>query len=200
MANKNLKKEYDKRRLIVLLTLNHKEVSVLDEMMSKEDWDNRAGFIKDKLFDGKLDIKFEKMIRESNSENIKNILKNMIVELDNKIGYLNYRFAYELRELEKLSVDDDTKLNKKLNKMKEWSAAVLGRTEEISDTLRNILRLMGIKVEKDRRESVRFATDEELEKASKNWNDIHSPEIHELVRRQHEKFRKEQGVIDSETI
>ena len=28
----------------------------------------------------------------------------------------------------------------------------------------------------------------------------HSPEIHELVRRQHEKFRKEQGVIDSETI
>ena len=200
MANKDLIKNYDKRRVQIKLWLNYKEASVLDEMMSKEDWDNRAGFIKEKIFDGKLDAKFEKMIRESNSENVKNILKNMIVELDNKLGYLNYRFAYELRELEKLSADDDTKLNKKLNKMKEWSAAVLGRTEEISDTLRNILRLMGIKVEKDRRESVRFATDEELEKASKNWNDIHSPEIHELVRRQHEKFRKEQGVIDSETI
>ncbi len=200
MANKNLKKEYDKRRVLVMLGLNFKEASVLDEMMSKEDWGNRAGFIKDKIFAGSLDTKFEKMIRTADAESVKTILKNIIIELDNTLGYLNYRFTYELQELEKLNGEETAHLNKKINKMKEWKAAVIGRTDEISDTLRIILRQLGIKIEKDRREAVRFAPDEVLKKAAKNWNDIHSPEIHELVRRQHEKFDKEEGNIDSELL
>lgn len=193
-----MKKEYDKRRLNLVVSLNHKEITILDEMMKKEGWENLSGFIKDKLFEGNSELKYQKVLREATVEDNKAIIKNLMNELNNELGYLNYRFSYELEQLEKSDKEGGQKMLKKISRMQEWKAAVVNRTEEITLYLESIMKLLNIKVEKERKEAVRYAPDSVLEKAAKDWNDLDSPELHELVRRQHEELRKRQGIKENE--
>lgn len=190
MTDKQLKKEYDKNRVQVLVWLNAKEKTVFDKLMEEEGWNNRSGFIKDRIFRGKLDTRYQKILLEADKEDTLKILKNQMTELVNTIGYLNYRFTYELDRIENSEDDDAKEKARRLNKMREWKTSVLGRTEDIASDLRAILGLVGVKIEKERSEQVRYAPDSLLEKATRNWNDISSPEAHELARRQHEKLRE----------
>ena len=193
MADKNIKKEYDKRRMHVYLWLNAKEAAVLEKLMSEDDWSNSAGFIKDRIFAGKLDTVYARMIREAKKDDIEIVLRSLMTELQNSLGYLNYRFTYELDKIEKLAADDKSKeLRQNIAKMREWKNAVQGRTEQISENLEAIFRMLKIRFEKQRVESVRYATDEMLEKATRDWNDTDSPEIHEIARRAHENLRRKQ--------
>lgn len=190
MADKNLKTEYDKKKVQVKLQLNFKEKTILDSMMEKDGWQNTAGFIKDRLFGRSKDAKYVKILQESKVEDYKKILANLIMEMNNVLGYLNYRFTYELDRIDRDEIEEEKKKAKAQKLMRERKSAVLLRTEEMSTSIRSILHILGIKAEKEHEDALRYVPDSVLEKAASNWNDINSPEIHELVRRQHERIRQ----------
>ena len=190
MADKNLKTEYDKKKVQVKLQLNFKEKTILDSMMENDGWQNTAGFIKDRLFGVSKDAKYAKILQESKVEDYKKIIINLITEMNNVLGYLNYRFTYELDRIDRDEKEEEKKKAKAQKLMREWKSAVLLRTEEMSTSIRSILHILGIKAEKEHEDAVRYAPDSVLEKAASNWNDINSPEIHELVRRQHARIRQ----------
>ena len=180
MVDKELKKEYDKRRTNVLLTLNHKELTVLQKLMEKDGWCNRSGFIKEAIFGENINTKYKKVLRNGSDKDIVNAIHNLLQELVNDYGYINYRFNYELEKIEK----DDPKISqKKLNVLKAWRDDVAYTTEDTINVLMNVLKAQKIKVEIERQEAIRYAPDSVLKEKLKDWNDISSPEIIELGRR-----------------
>lgn len=207
MPNKELQKEYEKRRIRCKLSFNGKEQSMLELGMKEEGWENIAGYVKSKLFPLGSETEFKKTIRKLNEKPSKEtekdyaiILKNLMEELVNEIGYINYRFSYELRAFETTSGNNEGKeYLKRLNKLETIKNSVLDRTGEITSTLQSLLRMMHIKVEREREDSVRYVPTEELEKKVRSdWNDINSPEIHELARRYNREGRRRMGIIEKE--
>lgn len=207
MPNKELKKEYDKRRMACKISLNAKEYAVIELRMKDEGWENLSGYVKSKLFPSGSETEFKKTIRKLNEKPSKEsekdyaiILKNIMEELVKEIGYINYRFSYELRAFEATSGNNEGKeYLKRLNKLETIKNSVLDRTGEITSTLQSLLRMLHIKVEREREDSVRYVPTEELEKKIRSdWNDINSPEIHELARRYNREGRRRMGIVEKE--
>lgn len=206
MPNKELQKEYEKRRIRCKLSFNGKEQSMLELGMKEEGWENIAGYVKSKLFPSGSETEFKKAIRKLNEKPSKEsekdyaiILKNIMEELVREVGYINYRFSYEMRAFENSSGVEGKEFLKRLNKLETIKNSVLDRTGEITSTLQSLLQMMHIKVEREREDSVRYVPTEELEKKVRSdWNDINSPEIHELARRYNREGRRRMGIVEKE--
>lgn len=206
MASKELKKEYDKTRITCKVSFNAKEFSMLEIGMKEGGWENMAGYVKSKIFPDGAGSEFKKTIRKLNEKPLKEsekdyaiILKNIMGELVREVGYINYRFSYEMRAFENSSSVEGKEFLKRLNKLETIKNSVLDRTGEITSTLQSLLRMMHIKVEREREDSVRYVPTEELEKKVRSdWNDINSPEIHELARRYNREGRRRMGIVEKE--
>ena len=119
-----LKKQYDKsKRLSVKLALSPQEASLLDKMMREGDWDNRSGFIKYKLFGESVDRKFSRMVHDAKFDDVISIVKNLVIELNDHLGYLNYRFDYHVRQLEQdKELSQEKKTAKKISALIEYTS------------------------------------------------------------------------------
>lgn len=193
MANKELKKEYDKSRNVLHLRLSSKEWAILEKMMSEQQWENTAGFIKYKVFgdDRELESRYSRLKRSTEKEDIQTILKNLMTSLVGEIGYLNYRFNYELERLDKsLDKIDDAAAKKILATMTQWKKNVMERTEQVCFDCQDILKYIDIKIDKIKKENIQFAPESIIEKARKDWNDTMSPEALEGARRDFVEFHK----------
>lgn len=192
MPNKEIRQEYDKKLNKITLRLSKEEKVNLSKMMKEEEWSNVAGFIKYKLFGEKADAVYARMKRNSEPEDISIIMKILMESLVNEIGYLNYRFNYELERLDKNSDKLDDKIAKKiLSTMTQWKKNIMERTEQICYDCQDILRYIDIKIDKIKKENIHFAPESLIDKARKDWNDTMSPEALEGVRRDFEKLHKQ---------
>ena len=180
MIDKNLKKEYDKRRLILALSLSHKELTILDSMMEKDGWTNRSGFIKDMLFGENVDSKYARTLKKGSQKDTTNAIQNLLQELVDEFGYLNYRYNAEIEKLEKVS---DKRVQKKLSMLYGWQTNIRNYTDDMTDLLKAILKMLHIKAENVQKDAIRHVPDSVLEEKIKDWNDVDSPEIYELARR-----------------
>ena len=180
MIDKNLKKEYDKRRLILALSLSHKELTILDSMMEKDGWTNRSGFIKDMLFGENVDSKYARTLKKGSPKDIANAIQNLLQELVDEFGYLNYRYNAEIEKLEK---ENDKRVHKKLSMLYGWQKNIRYYTDDMTNLLKAILKMLHIKAEIVQKDAIRHVPDSVLEEKIKDWNDVDSPEIYELARR-----------------
>jgi len=189
--DKILKQRYDRSRKIIPLRLSVKEQIFLERMMKDEDWENASGFIRYKLFREMEQTNFRKMIRRADNDDIQIIMKTLLDNLSREIGYLNYRFNYELERLEENQGKFTERMAKKiLWTMGQYRKNVMERTSYVLSDCEDILRSIGLKIEREQEESVRYAPDCVIDKARKDWNDTTSPEALEGVRRDFEEFHK----------
>lgn len=189
-----LKRKYNEisAKNLVHFRLNSQEASLLERMMKEVGFINISGFIKYKLFGVNPEGPYKRMLRSGDRNDIEIVMKNLIEEMNSTIGYLNYKLDFELRRIEKESSGMDEKTARRLTaKIVECKEAVLKKTDAIFTDCQEILKYIKIHVEREKIDSIRFATDEEIEKASKDWNDTTSPEAIEAARRILEKVDKE---------
>ena len=187
-----LRSEYDKRRrLQIKIDLSPKEASILDKMMREGDWDNRSGFIKYKLFGESADRKFSRMVHYAKYDDVISIVKNAVIEMNDNLGYLNYKFDYQLRRLEQdKGLPSDKQIVKRLSHLIKYKNKVREKIEEMYFLLESLLANQNIQIQELKLEDVRYMSDEALEKAAKDWNDLTSPEAKEAARRIYEKYMK----------
>ena len=102
-----------------------------------------------RLFGVRKGAKYVRILQESKVEDYKKILTSLITEMNNVLGYLNYRFTYELDQVDKSEMDSEMKKAKIHKLMREWKNAVLLRTEEMSTSIRSMLHILGVKAEKE---------------------------------------------------
>lgn len=173
----------------IMLRFNNKERALLETMMKEEEWENMSGFIKYKLFGDKVDKAYEKKIGDLKKEDIMTAMKYLIDTLNTNIGYMNFRFTYELEQLENIE-NPGKKFNRKISILKEWINECKKRNVDLYETSEKILTSMNIKVKKILQEDVRYAPQSLLDKVSKDWNDTTSPLALEAARRNYENIKK----------
>ena len=193
--DKKIKKEYDKRRTNVLLTMSHKELTVLESMMEKDGWTNRSGFIKDRLFGENIDSKYARTLKKGSQKDTPNAIQNLLQELVDEFGYLNYRYNAEIEKLEKVS---DKRVQKKISMLYGWQKNIRNYTDDMTSLLEAILKMLHIKVAIEQKEAIKHVPDSVLEEKAKDWNDVDSPELYELARRVIHEYREQQDAQDDE--
>lgn len=193
--DKKIKKEYDKRRTNVLLTMSHKELTVLESMMEKDGWTNRSGFIKDRLFGENIDSKYARTLKKGSQKDATNAIQNLLQELVDDFGYLNYRYNAEIEKLEK---ENDKRVQKKISMLYGWQKNIRRHTDDITSLLEAILKMLHIKVEIEQKDAIRHVPDSVLEEKIKDWNDVDSPELYELARRIIYDYREQQNTQGDE--
>lgn len=196
MAKKELSQELKKRRdkasNILTLRLSHSETSVLEKLMEKEEWTNRSGFIKYKIFGDSEEYQYKKMLESGEPSDIIKVIVNLMSELNRQIDYINYRFDSELIEFKKkIEEFDETKAKQWLAFLQEWKNGLQAKTDEIFFDCQTILKAINIKIERKDYKDVSKLPDYVLDRFAKDWNDTTSPERKERGRRLMEKFYKE---------
>lgn len=191
--DKELKKEYDRRRNVVLVSLNSSESSLLEIEMKKFEATVKSSFIKYKLFGLDSEDKFLRTLGNVSSESdIKIIIKNEIEELNNAIDYINIRFNREIEAFQAdfAGADDQRAINKRVAIMNDWQQSLQNKTDKIFLDLQTLLNRMDIMVERKKQEEVRSMPQSLLDEYVKNWNDTTSPEIYEAGRRMLERTKE----------
>lgn len=190
--NKKLKKEYDRRRNFVLISLNSSESSLLEIEMKKCEATVKSSFIKYKLFGLDSEDKFQRTLSNVTSESdIKTIIEKEVKELNNAIDYINIRFNREIEAFQAdfAGADDKRAINKRVAIMNDWQQSLQNKTDKIFLDLQILLERMDIIVERKKQEEVRTMPQSILDEYVKNWNDTTSPEIYEAGRRMLERTK-----------
>lgn len=189
MSNKDFKKKRDKASNIVTLRFSHSESAVLEKMMEKEEWSNRSGFIKYKIFGDSEDYQYNKMLESGEPGDIQKVLVALMTELNKQIDYLNYRFDSEIIDLKKKTEKfDETKVKQWVTFLQEWKAGLLDKTDDIFFDCQTILRAINVDVERMDFKDIRKLPDYILDKLDTETSNMDSPEMQEKARRLFEKF------------
>lgn len=195
---KETKQMQEKTRNSVAIRFSQKESAVLSKMMEAEDWGNRSGFIKYKIFGESEEYQYKKMLESGEEKDIQKVIVSLVSDMNRQIDYINFRFDSELIEFKnQLGRIDEIKAKKWLTYLEEWKTNLQRKTDEIFFDCETILRAINIKVERKDFKDVRNLPDYVLEKAAQNWNDTDSPMVKERARRQLEKFYEENPKIAS---
>lgn len=88
-----------KNRRPIQIRMNSQERSLLEDAMSKEDWENVSGFIKYKLFGYEPEERFKKMIESGDKQTIVIALKNSVLDLADKAAWYKYRYDRDMNQL-----------------------------------------------------------------------------------------------------
>ena len=189
MSNKDFKKKRDKASNIVTLRFSHSESAVLEKMMEKEEWSNRSGFIKYKIFGDSEDYQYNKMLESGEPGDIQKVLVALMTELNKQIDYLNYRFDSEIIDLKKKTEKfDETKVKQWVTFLQEWKTGLLDKTDDIFFDCQTILRAINVDVERMDFKDIRKLPDYILDKLDTETSNMDSPEMQEKARRLFEKF------------
>lgn len=189
MSNKDFKKKRDKASNIVTLRFSHSESAVLEKMMEKEEWSNRSGFIKYKIFGESEEYQYNKMLESGEPGDIQKVLVSLMTELNKQIDYLNYRFDSEIIDLKKKTEKfDETKVKQWVAFLQEWKAGLLDKTDDIFFDCQTILRAINLDIERMDFKDIRKLPDYILDKLDSETSNMDSPEMQEKARRLFAKF------------
>ena len=198
MDSSELKKKRDASKIQIGLTLSAQQNAVLSKMMEADDWSNRSGFIKYKIFGDSEEYQYKKMLESGEEKDIQKVIISLVSDMNRQIDYINFRFDSELIEFKnQMGKIDEIKAKKWLTYLEEWKTALQKKTDDIFFDCETILRAINIKVERKDYKDVRNLPDYVLEKAAQNWNDTDSPLVKERARRQLEKFYEDNPKIAS---
>lgn len=95
------KKEYfkSKDQMSVRIRLNSEEQSVLNSMMKEEGWENKSGYIKYILFGDDPNIRYNKIVKKKDPNEILMICAMMLRELNMYLNYIRYRYEKDMNQL-----------------------------------------------------------------------------------------------------
>ena len=188
---KRFKKIYDSKKVLVGISMNPEEKSILDAMMQKEEWENTGGFIKYKLFGLDYKKRFKNTVETADEDLLKKILINLFTDLNAQLDYINIRNTRELEDLKRTTPMVDTKtISKWVSLLNNWNEAVENKTSALLNDLQLVLKRMDIVVERKKQDYLKSLPDSVLEEQVRNWDDTSSPEFLEYTRRMLERTEK----------
>lgn len=189
--NKKIKKEYGKTGDKIMLRISTEERVVLTRMMLDDDWTNISGYIRHKLFGNSTESRYARMKKNVRKEDIAIMMQNLMSAMEKEMGYLNFRFNYELEQLQRNSDKlTDSVARKLVATMSSYKKAVLDRTSRICDDCEEILRHLDVKIDRSSAEGLEMIPDAIIEKALEDFDNTQTPEVMEGVRRSFEKYNK----------
>lgn len=192
MPNKDFKKKREKASNIVTLRFSYSESAVLKKMMEKEEWTNRSGFIKYKIFGESEEYQYKKMLESKEQSDIEKTLISLLTELNKQIDYVNYRFDSEIIDIKKKTEKfDEIRVKQWITILKEWKNSLLDKTDNIFFDCQTILRAININIERINFKDIRKIPDYILDKLDTDIANMDSPEMQEKARRLYEKFYSE---------
>lgn len=188
---KTTEKEYKKRRQYVTITFNEEEIATLKNLMKKEEWENRAGFIKSKIFGRNFIFEYSKIVQ--NLENINDISERLKEDIRIFNRHLDYaalkKIEYE-DVLKSRAVENDKKLRASVNISMEWLKEIKEQEAILTEKVNELLNRLDIIVTRENPDPIRSLPQSIIDKHLSNWNDTTSPEFLEGVRRKEEKNKK----------
>ena len=177
--------------MLVGISMNPEEKSILDAMMQKEDWENTGGFIKYKLFGLDYKKRFKNTVETADEDLLKKILINLFTDLNAQLDYINIRNTRELEDLKRTTPMVDTKtISKWVSLLNNWNEAVENKASALLNDLQLVLKRMDIVVERKKQDYLKSLPDSVLEEQVRNWDDTSSPEFLEYTRRMLERTEK----------
>jgi len=95
------KKEYykSKDRMSVRVRLNSEELSVLNTMMAEHGWENTSGFIKSILFGDDPEMRYDKIVKKKDPNEILMICAMTLRELNMYLNYIRCRYEKDMNQL-----------------------------------------------------------------------------------------------------
>ena len=132
-------KMYDRRN--VQIRLNDKERSLLESAMLKDGWNNKAGYIRYKLFGADPEFEVEKMIEGKNPDDLVLLLKNGVLELAEYFLYYYGRYEKDMKQLWK---EEGVDMQAWTSATNHWHAEVAKKIERYLSTSRKIAAELGL--------------------------------------------------------
>ena len=187
------RKYYNKKiRKNICLKISPEEESILEKMMSSEEWTNQAGFIREKIFGEHIDAKFEKMTSSGNEEDIKIIIKHQLERFNKRLDYINYKYDEETEAYKnKTEGLDQKEAARWFAYLYEWKKEIISNERALYYLLSKLLQSLKIDFERHTYEKVETLPEHTMEKISKDWNDTLSPEALHISKIKVEEFQKD---------
>lgn len=127
----------NKNKIQIRLSFN--ELSILENEMKKEEWENISGYIRYRLFGMDPTKKIRKQIAGKEPEDLVNMLKNAVLELAAKADY--YRFRYD-KDMSQLYREEGVDIKKWIEATNKWRRTIDNDFMEVFSTIRQIAKVL----------------------------------------------------------
>lgn len=140
------KKEYfkQKNRMLIGVRLNSEEMSVLNSMMAEHGWENKAGFIKTILFGDDPEMRYDKIVKKKDPNEILMICVTQLQELN--IFLKNIQFRYEM-DMNRLNLEESVDIKKWIKSTNDPHVKTIQRINDTYDVFRKIAKCIGIEID-----------------------------------------------------
>ena len=108
------RREYDKSLEKVTIRLSAREKIALYKLVNDDGWTNVAGFIKNKIFNGKEGYIYEKTVNNADKKDIEKILSVYVTQLFREFRYIKWKYESDLKMIKEASKGMDSK------KIEKW--------------------------------------------------------------------------------
>ena len=177
------RKEYEKSLKKISLRLSAREKIALYKLMKDDGWTNVAGFIKDKIFNGKDGYIYEKTVKNADKKDIEKILSVYVTQLFRELRYIKWKYESDLKMIKEASGEmDSKKIEKWIYRMEDWRKDIYRSLGSVEQQIEDICANIGETLWDAKMRELRTVSTEEL-RAKVPWWDSVSPEAHELARR-----------------
>ena len=184
------RREYDKSLEKISLRLSAREKIALYKLMKDDGWTNVAGFIKNKIFNGKEGYIYEKAVNNADKKDIEKILSVYVTQLFRELRYCKWKYESDLKMIMEASKGmDSKKIEKWILRMVEWRKDIYRSLGNVEQQIEDICVNIGDTLWDAKMRELRTVSTEEL-RARVPWWDSVSPEAHELARRVIEEGEK----------
>ena len=177
------RKEYEKSLKKISLRLSAREKIALYKLMKDDGWTNVAGFIKDKIFNGKDGYIYEKTVKNADKKDIEKILSVYVTQRFRELRYIKWKYESDLKMIKEASGEmDSKKIEKWIYRMEDWRKDIYRSLGSVEQQIEDICANIGETLWDAKMRELRTVSTEEL-RAKVPWWDSVSPEAHELARR-----------------
>ena len=140
------KKEYfkSKDQMSVRIRLNSEEQSVLNSMMKEEGWENKSGYIKYILFGDDPEIRYDKIVKKKDPNELLKICAIQLRELN--IFLKNIQFRYE-KDMNRLNLEESVDINKWIKSTNAPHVKTIRKINNTYDIFRKIAKCIGLEID-----------------------------------------------------
>lgn len=186
------------RHGVKTMRFNREELTVLDEMMRKEGWENACGFIKYRLFGLTVRDKYRRILQSRDREDAESALERLVEDLFGRLEYAGYRYD---EDSHKLAVEvrknggmwDRKTVLRKLSLLHKWNEDVMRAVAAVEDDIALMMTTMGLNVPQKDEDYYHNLPDYVLDRVKQDWNNTTTPEAQERARRFAERWEREHG-------
>lgn len=146
IKNKTLRKEYykAKNQTMIGVWLNSEEKSVLNSMMKEEGWENKSGFIKYILFGDDPEMRYDKIVKKKDPNEILMICATQLRELN--IFLKNIQFQYE-KDMNQIYQEESVNIKKWIKSTNDPHVKTIQRINDTYDVFRKIAKCIGVEID-----------------------------------------------------